>query len=439
MPDSTDEPLKAPKPRSRRKISAASGADPTTVRNTADRGDATGRDYRYQHGYGVVLLVAAKCGRRPYVAIWCEQHEDLLAQRQDGLYDGYQIKTARPERGAWKLTDEDLVKSIGRFVDLVNEFGPKIGSLYFVSNTEWDEITPESKDDRRRGQCPRLFLQHVRGCNTPTDIAEPYAKAFSDLQAGCSCEADELLAVLKRVDLLIGPSRREIESSLAHEHLPLLSECRSLSPVSLDEIRDDLVARVHRAASLQVTDPIRHLRAFIDPMEPDPVLLAKRIVVADVVIAPRSAMEVPEFEFVGEATIQLDAGLLAGNIIDQKLDRAGISDQVDYMRGRARAAEYTLMKHVHRRPDAFPKLLVQIEERVYGEAMEAQLQARQQPVPYGSAMLMDVQSRLRRLAETDAVAIGHHGYDCLIGVAGLLTGSCRIWWGPRFPIFTKAE
>jgi len=372
------------------------------------------------------------------VAIWCEQHEDLLAQRQDGLYDGYQIKTARPEGGAWKLSDEDLVKSIGRFVDLANEFGPKIGSLYFVSNTEWDEITPESKDDRRRGRCPRLFLQHVRGCKAPTDIAEPYAKAFLDLQAGCSCTADELFAVLKRVDLIVGPARREIEASLAHEHLPLLSECQSLSPKDLDAIRDDLVAQVHRAASLQVTDPIRHLRAFIDPTDPDPVLLAKRIVVADIEIRPGTAVEAPEFEFVGEPTIELGTGM-ARNVMDQKLDKAGLVEQTDYLRGRARSAEYNLIKNVHRRPDAFPKLLVQIEERVYGEVMEAQLQAGQQPAPYGPAMLMDVQARLKRLAETDSAAIGHHKYDCLIGVAGLLTNACRIWWGPRFPIVTAAE
>lgn len=434
MPDYTDNSLKVPKPRRK----PAVGADPAMVRNAIDRGDATGRDYRYQHGYGVVLLVAARCGRKPYVAIWCEHHEDLLAQRYDGRYDGYQIKTSRPEGGAWKLTDEELVKSIGRFVDLVTAFGDKIGYLYFVSNTEWDEVTPESKDERKRGRCPRLFLDHIRGCVSPTDIAEPFADAFRDLQARCSCDSGPLFDVLKRVDLMLGPARREMEASLAHEHLPQLNECLSLGPAQLDAVRDDLIALVHRASSLQVTDPFRHLRAFIDPTEPDPVLLAKRIVVADIDFGPRTSVRVPDFDFPGEPSIELGAGG-AGSVLDQKLEKAGLGDEIDYMRRRARAAEYNLMKDVHRRPDAYPKILVQIEERVHGEATEAHLRARQESPPYGRAMLTDVQERLKRLAETDAAAVGHHGYDCLVGVAGLLTDACRIWWGPRFPTLPEAE
>lgn len=97
------------------------GADPSETRNSTDPGDATSRNFRYQHAYGVMLLVSAMRGLRPYAAIWCEQHEDFLAQRQDGSFDGYQIKTSRPELGAWTLKDGELTKSIGRFVDLVAE------------------------------------------------------------------------------------------------------------------------------------------------------------------------------------------------------------------------------------------------------------------------------------------------------------------------------
>ena len=78
--------------------------DPTAARDTKDPGDATARNFRYQHAYGVILLVAAKRGERPYVAIWCEQHKDFLAQRRDEVCDAYQVKTSRPELGAWRLS-----------------------------------------------------------------------------------------------------------------------------------------------------------------------------------------------------------------------------------------------------------------------------------------------------------------------------------------------
>lgn len=430
----------SPKPKHSQQRGAARsnlGADPSKTSSSTDPGDATGRNFRYQHAYGVMLLAAAKRGLRPYVAIWCEQHEDFLAQRQDGIFDGYQIKTARPELGAWRLKDGELTKSIGRFVDLVAEFGDRIGQLYFVSNTEFDEVTPVNKDNKRRGRCPRLFLQHVRSCRSRAEIAAPFDGSFDELQASCGCDADQLIAVLHRMNLVLGPSRSEFDASLSHEHLAALDDCRTCNAEQLDAFRDELVAVVHRASSLQVTDPVRHLRPLIDAGDPNPALAAKRLVVEEVVIYRPPTADNPSFRFLGEATLELGAGLSAG-VIEQKFTAAYLEDQIDYMRERARAAEYSLLEDVARRPEAFPELLRQLEQRVHGELSEAHLRARQRPRPYGPAMLIDVQDRLRRLAEERPEDVGHHGYECLIGVAGLLTGECRVWWGPRFPISAEA-
>ena len=57
---------------------------------------AAARNYRYQHSYGVMLLASACRGERPYAAIWCERHEDILAERVDGRFDAWQVKTCRP-------------------------------------------------------------------------------------------------------------------------------------------------------------------------------------------------------------------------------------------------------------------------------------------------------------------------------------------------------
>ena len=64
-----------------------------------DPGDETQRNFRYQNAYGVILLIAAGRGAKPYQSIWCEYHEDLLAECQDGTLDVYQIKTRKPEEG----------------------------------------------------------------------------------------------------------------------------------------------------------------------------------------------------------------------------------------------------------------------------------------------------------------------------------------------------
>jgi len=56
------------------------------------------------------------------------------------------------------------------------------------------------------------------------------------------------------------------------------------SPAQLNEFRDHLVALVHRASSLHMENPIRHLHPLIAGQNQDPAVMAKRIVVADALV-----------------------------------------------------------------------------------------------------------------------------------------------------------
>ena len=95
---------------------------PIDSRDHSDPGDQVIRKFRYQHAYGVVLAILMLNQTRPYRAIWCEQHEDLLAERTDDLFEAFQVKTRKPETGSWNITDESFVKSMKRFVDLDSSF-----------------------------------------------------------------------------------------------------------------------------------------------------------------------------------------------------------------------------------------------------------------------------------------------------------------------------
>ncbi len=236
-----------PKAKANRERQPSVRASPVDVFDTTDPGDATQRNYRYQHAYSVMLLVSGKLGLRPYVAIWCEQHEDCLAERSDKTFDAYQIKTSRPENGAWRLSHLELIKTIGRFVELVGEFGDAINNLFFVSNTECETVGPDNTNDRLRAQCPRLFLEHVQSCETHDDINAVFLPTFRNLQAESGCSEELLFRVLHRMNIVCGPSRGEIDAALSHEHIAKLDTCKALGAEKLNDFRDYLVGKVYRA------------------------------------------------------------------------------------------------------------------------------------------------------------------------------------------------
>ncbi|PBB22722.1 DUF4297 domain-containing protein [Mesorhizobium sp. WSM4307] len=404
------------------------------MENTASRdpGDETERNFRYQHQYGVVILAAVRRGTLNYIALYCEQHEDFLAERPDGLFDGYQIKTSRPENGAWTLASAALTKSIGRFVDLVTAFPGQVGKFVFVSNSDVDSVTPASTDDKRRGRCPRLMLDHVRSCSEADGIQPPFRNTFDALAAELGAEKAHLFEVLRRLEIVKGPSREEFDAALAQEHIGGLSECAHLAPDPLRELCNDLVARFHRAASLYVVDPDRHLAKVASGTIDDPVITAKRIIIADVALVPVSRIS-DTFRYQGSPTISLGQ-VRPKRILEQKLARGGVGALVDYMKAREQAAEYHFLEEQAKDPVAAARQLRQVEEAVHGECLESYMALHTPGAPFGQAMFNDVATRLRSLETKRKDLLGGAPYELLMGTAALLTDDCRVWWSDRFQI-----
>jgi tetratricopeptide (TPR) repeat protein len=254
-----------------------------------DVGDETARNYRYQHSYGVILLASACRGERPYVAIWCEHHEDILAERVDGRFDAWQVKTRRPELGAWTNNNSDFVNVISRFAQLYTIMGKNIDRFHFVSNTEF--LGSGGSDDMGRlARSPLALLDQVRTNASLSAIPSTFHGVVSRLADQCGCSTDTLIETLRRVHLVVGPSRGEMDAALSNEHLARVEAHAGRSAAELDELRDDLVALVARASSLHVTSPERHLRAVTDCDARDPALDAKRIAIEELTRArPRTA------------------------------------------------------------------------------------------------------------------------------------------------------
>ncbi len=49
-------------------------------------------------------------------------------------------------------------------------------------------------------------------------------------------------------------------------------------------------------------------------------------------------------------------------------------------------------------------------------------------------MLRHVLQKLEKVAEEQPALVCDQPYDCLVGMAGLLTEACKVWWSERFDL-----
>jgi hypothetical protein len=307
-----------------------------------------------------------------------------------------------------------------------------------VSNAGYSHPSADTKDTTKIRRSPERFLKHISSCASDGEIAEPFSKTFLELQTYCECTSLVLLDVLRKMGVIRGPDRNSFDAEISATHLPAIAECVVLPVPLLNAIRDELIQKVYYASSLKIDDPSKHWHPLNASTEDNPVIQAKRICVDEVGRAIRDRTA-PPFRYCNtSSTLTLGAGNGNLALIRRKMIRGGLASQVQTMERRSLSAERKLMELALRKPEELDSLLDQLVGVVKGECDEAYLRASLSGLPVGPKMMDDVYARLHDKAENHSALVFHEPYETLIGVAGLLTGECQIWWSEPFQV-TGAE
>ena len=201
--------------------------------------------------------------------------------------------------------------------------------------------------------------------------------------------------------------------------------------LGLAKVLNSLIGLMERAASLQSDDPLRHCVGLTSVDEVDPYLLRKRVCADDVTLAISDACDTG-IQYPEElATLSLDGDPNSRVVLKKKLDRGGLGARFEALRRKALTAERALLD-VASRPDGGKQKIAQVENVVLTECDEAHLLASSRQAPFGPAMLIDVYERLRAIASKDPQKVNQQPYEVLVGVAGLLTSACLVWWSAEF-------
>lgn len=103
---------------------------------------------------------------------------------------------------------------------------------------------------------------------------------------------------------------------------------------------------------------------------------------------------------------------------DLKFSAEHLMSEWYYRYGHERAQEY------------YEHLRVVVRE----ECLAAQQNSQQASTLYGSGMLSDLRKRLQQRSTVQGAATPECSQEHLLGMAGILTEDCKVWWSTQFEL-----
>ena len=396
-----------------------------------DRGDEVQDRFRYQWAIGAVLLAEGIIGKNPCTAIWCEHHEDLLVELPTGVYIAVQVKTLSGENARWRVNDPAFVGSLQRFCELETKYGNKIAGYEFCSNAPPYVVGASTESEKTRASSPISLHAACQNATDPAFIPAPFDGVFQVLCNAIKKDRMVLFAVLRKLAFRLGPPLRGYLDTLVAQTIPALPNCAYLPTQRLRAVRDELMRLVETACGIP-SGGIDGVLAYIAANgRPEVSIRGKCILLS----AARTCVDQAgqsTFRYVrcGES-IQLGQMQGQKTVLHKKMRNAFLDGQFEPLWMRAMAAEQRLLEKAIAEPERIDALVTQLESTVLVECKDAEILAtfESDERKRGTFIYRTVLQNLTDIAVYDPERVCNEPKDTLLGVAGMLSGSCRFAWG----------
>jgi hypothetical protein len=407
--------------------------DPSIVLSASDHGDDMQMRLRYQTTYGAFVALAMLLDATDIVEIYCEHHEDVLIRKANGKYRGCQVKTRLASIGPFKADDSQIKSALSRFVGLDIEFPGYFEKFVIATNVGFWQGADNSKN------LPYIVgLAQDSNGHVPQTSREVH-KLVAIICADHNCKRVTVWGVLARVVLQPElPQFHDIEKQLAVQIAVVLGETHRRFD-ELTRAAKAAVQLVGDASSLNHSSPLFRYFVFVEGAsgaEETAIIESKRISKGRLLQVIRQSFD--------------DAILLSsGNRIDVTTLPPGMTKIEQKMAaGAISAAEIELAKDLKFSMDR----LLQEWMYKYGSKEASRRYDHLQLIvkddsfeasghtkaagPYGPAMLARIRFNLKTSAAHHAAQLGSMGvtYNHLLGVTGILTEECTIWWSDPFDL-----
>ncbi len=442
---------------------------PDTVLSQSDPGDDVQRRFRYQATKAAMLALSLLDDEAEVEEVYCEHHEDVLVKKRGERFHGVQIKTRFDEAGPHKSTDEEIAGSIKRFIELERKFDKHFDGYTIGSNAGfWNEDKTASSlpyllslvaasnnglvHSKVQGFLKKLFAKPKRprarrqhaavsgGDEAPKPVnSEP---SESDQRKAWAENIRLAESVLRKLRVEKLPSLRDMRSVLI-AMLPRYPQVGDRLFSELGALADNFIAEMLQAGSLAqefVRD--HYLTIFNNPeaIAASEIIRGKRITKERLVSLLQVTLPAEPMLRTSQL-ITIDDLPHGMGALELKMAVGGISiENISLAKDLKASTEYLLTKWLYKNGKAATDARYQhLRTLTRSECQEAYDRNRSDDRLFGPEMLNDVRQRLRgRYTDHDVELFGS-SYEHLMGMAGILTEDCTVWWSKPFAIPSARE
>jgi hypothetical protein len=361
----------------------------------------------------------------PLEELYCEHHEDVILRLRSGQFRAIQIKTRGAGGVPFTAVEPVIIYSLRKFVDLEVRFPSHFKGYLLASNVGfWHE--------KKNGSNLDHILEIVR--NKSGNGFATFIRRITQIKP--VIDSAVALAALSKVDLVETPGLDDVESRLC-EQLGQIPEYRTRR---YDELKAAAEAHRDRVLAASSLAGLHFLPVYLALCADSPqsvrdeyVIQTKRITKDDVRNALNRGLSSPSLLRSHQPVPigELPTGMKK---METKLMAGGLSAaEIDHLKDLKFSAEYLLLEWLCRYgPDRAQQYYEHLRVAVRDECLAAQQSSQQATGLYGSAMLSDLRERLQQRSTTQAAATPECGQEHLLGMAGILTEDCKVWWSAEF-------
>lgn len=408
---------------------------PATVLSLTDPGDDMQMRVRYQSAYGAFIAVSLLDEDSGNQEIYCEQHEDILIRRANGKFHGCQVKTRLPRLGPFKADEEPIKTAISRFVAIDNDFPAQFERFIIASNVAFWQSEENAKN------LPYIISLGQKMKSSSPSISRPIRGFVAGLSEKHSCDRKFVWNVLSKTHLMGElPQFSDIERELASEiGFALRQTSRRLD--ELNKAARALVQLVSNASSLNGGGKSFYYLVFAEHPEAAKIAniisgkrLSKELIAETIALSFQNSILLTS----GNHLTSLDLPLGVTRL-EKKMTAGGISnDEIALVKSLKNSVEVLLQEWYYKYGvDRALQQYDHLELAVKSDCNEAAQEASSKTQPlYGTKMLSSVRSNLKFTATNQASHLSDIGvfHQHLLGVAGMLTQQCKVWWSDEFDL-----